>query len=70
MSPQRELGGEQALVHPPTHVGGSWDKALGAHKNVLGWIKSDGWAAGCLTDTARALPIVSDPHPNYFAAYG
>ena len=31
MSPQRELGGEQALVHPPTHVGGSWDKALWAH---------------------------------------
>ena len=28
MSPQRELGGEQALGHPPTHVGGSWDKAL------------------------------------------
>ena len=51
-------------------VVGSWDTALGAHKNVLGWIKSDGWAAGFLTDTARALQIVSDPHPNYFAAYG
>ena len=36
MSPQRELGGEQALGHPPTHVGGSWDTALWAHKNVLG----------------------------------
>ncbi len=36
MSPQRELGGAQALGHPPTHVGGSWDKALGAHENVLG----------------------------------
>ena len=29
-----------------------------------------GWAAGFLTDTARVLPIVSDPHLIYFAAYG
>jgi hypothetical protein len=29
-----------------------------------------GWAAGFLTDTARVLPIVSDPHLKYFAAYG
>ena len=27
-----------------------------------------GWAAGFLTETAWALPIVSDPHPKYFAA--
>ena len=39
-SPQRELEDEQSLVHPPTHVGGSWDTALWAHKNVLGSIKS------------------------------
>ena len=51
-------------------VVGSWETTLWAHKNVLGWIKSGGWAAGFLTDTARALSIVSDPHPNYFAAYG
>jgi hypothetical protein len=36
MSPQRELGGEQSLGHPPTHVGGSWDTTLWAHENVLG----------------------------------
>jgi hypothetical protein len=29
-----------------------------------------GWAAGFLRETARALPIVPDPHPKYFAAYG
>jgi hypothetical protein len=29
-----------------------------------------GWAAGLLTETARALPIVSDPHPKYYAANG